>query len=342
MKLIVTGAAGFIGMHTALRLLDEGHEVVGIDNLNDYYDVHLKRDRLEILLGRVGFRFSRLDITDPLKIAEFFDAERPDRVVHLAAQPGVRYSLENPMAYVHSNLVGFASVLEACRQCRVQHLIYASSSSVYGDNATVPFSEHHAVDHPLSLYAASKRANELMAHAYAHLHGLPVTGLRFFTVYGPWGRPDMAPILFARAISEGKCIKIFNHGNHQRDFTYVDDIVNGVAAVALKAGDGTASSGSTNEDPAVSTAPFRIYNIGNGSPVSLMDFLTALERCLGRKAKLEMTDAQPGDARDTWADCSDLERDFAYRPRTSLSSGIERFIEWFSDYYGLPVANRRH
>jgi len=341
LKLIVTGAAGFIGMHTALRLLDEGHEVVGLDNLNDYYDVRLKKDRLKLLLKRNGFRFSLLDITDSEKIAETVEAERPDRVVHLAAQPGVRYSLENPMAYVTSNLVGFASILEACRHCRVPHLIFASSSSVYGNNAKVPFSEHDAVDHPLSLYAASKRANELMAHAYAHLYGLPVTGLRFFTVYGPWGRPDMAPILFARAISNGEAIQIYNHGNHKRDFTYVDDVVSGVVAVALQEGAGTVMFDPTDEDPAVSTAPFRIYNIGNGEPVKLMDFLAALERCLGKKAKLVMADAQPGDARDTWADCSDLERAVGYRPQTPLSRGMQRFIAWFDDYYRLPVAERQ-
>jgi len=328
-------------MHTALRLLDEGHEVVGIDNLNDYYDVRLKRDRLGILLERDGFRFSRMDITDSLKIAELFDAESPDRAVHLAAQPGVRYSLKNPMAYVSSNLVGFASVLEACRHCRVPHLIYASSSSVYGDNVKVPFSEHDAADHPLSLYAASKRANELMAHAYAHLYGLPVTGLRFFTVYGPWGRPDMAPVLFARAISEGRAVKVFNHGNHQRDFTYVDDVVSGVVAVALGEGARATRGGTANMDPAISRSPFRVYNIGNGEPVRLMDFLTALEQCLGKKAKLEMTGAQPGDVRDTWADCSDLERDFGYRPHTSLSRGMEKFVEWFGDYYRLSVSDSR-
>jgi len=336
LKLIVTGAAGFIGMHTALSLLDGGHEVLGIDNLNDYYDPRLKAARLEILHKQPGFRFSRTDIADCVATRQLLAAERPDRVVHLAAQTGVRYSLENPMAYVTSNLVGFASILEACRNTRVQHLIYASSSSVYGNNAHVPFSEHDPADHPLSLYAASKRANELMAHAYANLYDLPVTGLRFFTVYGPWGRPDMAPILFARAIVEGMPIPVFNYGNHQRDFTYVDDVVAGVVAVAT--GDANRPKPAivlNPEDPAVSEAPFRIYNIGNGAPVKLLDFLHALENCLGMKAGLHMTDAQPGDAVSTWADCSDLERDFGYRPKTSLVQGMQRFVQWFRDYYRL-------
>lgn len=335
MKLIVTGAAGFIGMHTALSLLDDGHEVVGIDNLNNYYDLQLKQDRLEILRQHTGFRFFHLDIADSAAIAKTVAVEQPDRLVHLAAQAGVRYSLENPMAYVSSNLAGFASVLEACRHSQVPHLIYASSSSVYGNNTHVPFSEHDPVDHPLSLYAASKRANELMAHAYAHLYDLPVTGLRFFTVYGPWGRPDMAPFLFARAICEGKAIRVFNHGNHQRDFTYVGDIVQGVVAVALQEVSRYSIAAAMNADPATSTAPFRLYNMGNGAPVKLMDFIAALEKCLGKKARLEMTGAQPGDVLDTWADCGDLERDFGYRPQTSLAHGMERFVAWFREYYRL-------
>jgi UDP-glucuronate 4-epimerase len=332
-KFVVTGVAGFIGLHTAQRLLDEGHEVAGIDNLSDYYDVQLKRDRLELLQNRPGFRFFRMDIADHVALARLLVAEPPDRVVHLAAQPGVRYSLENPMAYVSSNLVGFASMLEACRHANVPHLVYASSSSVYGNNSRVPFSEHDPVDHPLSLYAASKRANELMAHAYAHLYRLPVTGLRFFTVYGPWGRPDMAPILFARAITENRTIQVFNYGNHQRDFTYVDDIVRGVIAVALHDSPRPAETGFLSNDPSTSSAPFRIYNIGNSSPVRLMDFLAALEDSLGIKARLEMVDAQPGDVLDTWADCSDLERDFAYRPDTPLAKGISNFTQWFREYY---------
>ncbi len=333
MKLIVTGVAGFIGMHTALSLLDEGHEVAGIDNLNDYYDPQLKRDRLDRLRRRAGFDFYHLDITDTDAIAQRVASEQADRLIHLAAQPGVRYSLQNPMAYVSSNLQGFASVLEACRHNKVPHLIYASSSSVYGDNSRVPFSEHDPVDHPLSLYAASKRANELMAHAYAHLYGMPVTGLRFFTAYGPWGRPDMAPILFARAISEGTTIRIFNHGHHQRDFTYIGDIVKGVTAVAAGKGVGGGAASAGNTDPAVSTAPFRIYNIGNSKPVKLLDFLRTLEDCMGKKALLEMTGAQPGDVLDTWADCSDLERDFGYKPQTSLAQGVQQFVAWFKEYY---------
>ena len=333
MKLIVTGAAGFIGMHTALSLLHEGHEVVGIDNLNDYYDIQLKHGRLDVLLQRPGFRFFRLDIADGQALAQCVKSERPDRVVHLAAQAGVRYSLENPMAYVSSNLVGFANILESCRHAQVPNLVFASSSSVYGDNSRLPFSEHDPVDHPLSLYAATKRANELMAHSYAHLYGLPVTGLRFFTVYGPWGRPDMAPILFARAIVAGKPIRVFNHGNHRRDFTYVDDIASGVAAVATKGPGIRRTADAWPDDPATSMAPFRIYNIGNGTPVRLLDFLSLLESCLGKKAQLELVAAQPGDVQETWADCSDLERDFGYRPRTSLEQGLQRFVAWFREYY---------
>lgn len=333
MKLIVTGAAGFIGMHTALDLLDAGHEVVAIDNLNAYYDVQLKQARLDLLLQRPGFRFFELDIADAESLVQCVLSEQPDRVVHLAAQAGVRYSLEHPMAYVSSNLVGFANVLEACRHARVPHLVFASSSSVYGNNARLPFSEHDPVDHPLSLYAATKRSNELMAHSYAHLYGLPVTGLRFFTVYGPWGRPDMAPILFARAIAEGKPIKVFNHGKHQRDFTYVDDIAHGVVAVALNAPPTSRVTDSLQDDPATSRAPFRIYNIGNSTPVRLMDFLSLLESCMGKKAQLEMVDAQPGDVQETWADCSDLEKDFGYRPQTSLETGMREFVTWFRKYY---------
>ncbi len=333
MKLIVTGVAGFIGMHTAVRLLREGHQVVGLDNLNDYYDVRLKHARLTQLQDQPGFRFVTMDVADGAALNALFTAERPDRVVHLAAQAGVRYSLENPMAYVHSNLVGFAAVLEACRHHQVAHLIYASSSSVYGNNSKVPFAEADAVDHPVSLYAASKRSNELMAHAYAHLYGLPTTGLRFFTVYGPWGRPDMAPIKFARAISQGQPIGVYNHGHHQRDFTYIDDIVGGVAAVALSARPATAESPATGPDSAAGSTPFRLYNIGNCQPVKLLDFLVVLEHCLGRKAQLEMLPAQPGDVLDTWADCSALEKDYSYRPSIGLDEGMKQFIGWFKSYY---------
>ncbi|MEJ8566653.1 NAD-dependent epimerase/dehydratase family protein [Elongatibacter sediminis] len=333
MRLIVTGAAGFIGMHVALALLERGHAVTGVDTLDPYYDPRLKSDRLARLERREGFRFERLDVADTAAFGSLVRNEAPQRVVHLAAQPGVRYSIDQPMAYVHSNLVGFASVLEACRHAGVPHLVYASSSSVYGDSPQVPFSEHDPVDHPLSLYAASKRANELMAHVYAHLYRLPVTGLRFFTVYGPWGRPDMAPIRFARAISEGETIRLFNYGDHQRDFTYVDDIVAGVLAVALGEPPSAGEPGG-DRDPASSDAPFRVYNIGNSRPVELMEFLRVLETCLGREGRYEKVAAQPGDVHSTWADCSDLERDYGYRPDTPLERGVADFVAWFREYYG--------
>ena len=330
--MIVTGAAGFIGMHVARALLENGHEVLGIDRLDDYYDPALKQARLERLRALHGFRFERLDVAEVGALVDLTAKFQPDRFVHLAAQPGVRYSLENPMAYVHSNLVGFAAVLEACRHHGAAHLVYASSSSVYGNNARVPFSEKDPVDHPLSLYAACKRANELMAHTYAHLYGLPVTGLRFFTVYGPWGRPDMAPIRFARAICRGEPITLFNRGNHQRDFTYIDDIAAGVLAVSLGAPP-SGQSARADASPAYSTAPFRIYNIGNSRPVQLLDFLDALERCLGRKARIELAPPQAGDVQDTWADCSELERDYGYRPHTPLHRGVAEFVSWFRSYY---------
>jgi UDP-glucuronate 4-epimerase len=331
MKLVLTGVAGFIGMHTAQRLLQAGHEVVGLDNLNAYYDRQLKQDRLAQLLGQPGFHFLHLDITDGAELAACVKEARPQRLVHLAAQAGVRFSIDHPMDYVQSNLVGFMNVLEACRHQGVEHLVYASSSSVYGNNARTPFSEHDAVDHPLSIYAATKRANELMAHVYSHLHGLPTTGLRFFTVYGPWGRPDMAPILFARAMLAGETIRVFNHGHHQRDFTFVDDIVAGVVAVAC--GAVPHKRDVAVDDPSQGDGPFRIYNIGNNQPVALMDFLAELERSLGVKAQLEMVPAQPGDVQDTWADCSDLQRDFNYRPGTALADGMQQFIRWFRAYY---------
>jgi len=336
MKLVLTGVAGFIGMHTAKRLLHAGHEVVGLDNLNAYYDPQLKRDRLAQLSGQPGFHFEALDIIDGAGLAACVRDAQPQKVVHLAAQAGVRYSIDHPMDYVQANLVGFMNVLEACRHQGIEHLVYASSSSVYGNNARTPFSEHDAVDHPLSIYAASKRANELMAHVYSHLHGLPTTGLRFFTVYGPWGRPDMAPILFAKSMLAGETIRVFNHGHHQRDFTYIDDIVSGVVAVACGAIPQKPSEftdGQAKGSPAHSDAPFRIYNIGNNQPVALMDFLAELEQCLGVKAQLQMEPAQPGDVQDTWADCSDLQRDFNYRPGTALADGMQQFIQWFRDYY---------
>lgn len=334
MKIILTGVAGFIGARTAGFLLDQGHVVTGLDNLNDYYAPQLKRDRLEALLDRPGFCFVEQDITDHEALLGLTEAKTPERFVHLAAQAGVRYSLENPMAYVRANLVGFANVLEACRQYAVPHLVYASSSSVYGNNSELPFSEHAAVDHPLSLYAASKRSNELMAHSYAHLYGLAVTGLRFFTVYGPWGRPDMAPIKFAMAIDTGKHIPVFNHGHHKRDFTYIDDIVNGLVRVICGAPAGSGANTESVDDPALSDAPFRLYNIGNGKPVQLMEFIASLEQHLGKKARLEMLPVQPGDVLDTWADCGDLKRDFGYKPDTSLDEGMARFVRWFREYYG--------
>ncbi|HET6566119.1 MAG TPA: NAD-dependent epimerase/dehydratase family protein [Xanthomonadales bacterium] len=333
MRLVVTGVAGFIGMHTALRLLQMGHEVIGVDNLNDYYDPQLKLDRLAQIEGQPGFRFEPLDIAATGALDGLVDEVRPQRLVHLAAQAGVRHSIDHPMDYVTANLVGFMNVLEACRQHAIEHLVYASSSSVYGNNSAIPFSEHHAVDHPLSIYAASKRANELMAHVYSHLHGLPTTGLRFFTVYGPWGRPDMAPILFARAIEAGQPIAVFNFGKHQRDFTYIDDIVSGVVAVACGSLPKGQKAVNDEVDPAASKAPWRIYNIGNNQPVQLMDFLAELQHCLGKPAHLEMKPAQPGDVLDTWADCSDLQRDFDYHPDTRLADGMQQFTDWFKKYY---------
>ena len=335
MKLIVTGAAGFIGMHTALSLLGDGHEVVGIDNLNDYYDLQLKQDRLEILRQRAGFRFFHLDIADSAAIAQTVAAEQPDRVVHLAAQAGVRYSLENPMAYVSSNLAGFASVLEACRHSQVPHLIYASSSSVYGNNTHVPFSEHDPVDHPLSLYAASKRANELMAHAYAHLYALPVTGLRFFTVYGPWGRPDMALFKFTKGILEGAPIPVFNEGKMVRDFTYIDDVVEGVIRVIDNTATPNPEWSGDRPDPATSYAPFRIYNIGNSEPVQLMRYIEVLEQCLGKKARLDLLPMQDGDVPATSANTESLEQAVGFRPDTTVETGIARFVEWYRQYYKI-------
>ncbi|MDZ4730970.1 MAG: NAD-dependent epimerase/dehydratase family protein [Xanthomonadales bacterium] len=348
MKLVLTGVAGFIGMHTAQRLLQMGHEVTGLDNLNQYYDPQLKLDRLALLTGQPGFRFEKLDITDGVALSQLVANVQPRCLLHLAAQAGVRHSIDHPMDYVAANLVGFMNVLEACRQQNIEHLVYASSSSVYGNNAKTPFSEHDAVDHPLSIYAASKRANELMAHVYSHLHALPTTGLRFFTVYGPWGRPDMAPIMFARKMLAGETIGVFNFGHHQRDFTYIDDIVSGVIAVATglvpaKSSTpvvGPDSNGDPAISPAVTLAPFRIYNIGNSQPVQLMDFLAELENCLGVQAKLEMLPAQPGDVQNTWADCSELATRFGYHSNTSLAVGMQQFIHWFKGYYSSDSRNK--
>jgi UDP-glucuronate 4-epimerase len=333
MKILVTGAAGFIGMHCALRLLERGDEVVGVDNLNDYYDVRLKQARLAQMTAHPGFRFFKLDIASEQEIQQLFANERPQRVLHLAAQPGVRYSLTHPQPYVASNLVGFVNILEGCRHAGVEHLVYASSSSVYGNNARQPFSVHHNVDHPISLYAATKKSNELMAHAYAHLFGIPATGLRYFTVYGPWGRPDMAPFIFARAILEGRPIDVFNHGRMRRDFTYIDDIADGTLKVLDRAARGDPGFDPASPDPGTSGAPWRIYNIGNHEPVELLRFIELMEEAFGRKAVKNMLPMQPGDVADTFADVDALERDIGFRPGTMLAEGVRRFAAWYLSYY---------
>jgi UDP-glucuronate 4-epimerase len=333
-KILVTGAAGFIGMTTSLRLLARGDEVVGLDNLNDYYEVSLKEDRLARLTPHANFRFIKLDVADRAGMEALFAAERFDRVIHLAAQAGVRYSLQNPHAYVDSNVVGFTNILEGCRHNRVQHLVYASSSSVYGGNTRMPFSEHDSVDHPISLYAATKKANELMAHTYSHLYGLPTTGLRFFTVYGPWGRPDMALFLFTRAILEGRPIDVFNHGNMQRDFTYVDDIVEGVIRVVDKTAAVNPEYDPIFADPASSNAPYRVFNIGNNNPVQLLDFIGAIEDALGMKAEKRLLPLQDGDVPATYANTDLLNDWVGFVPGTSVREGVGRFIAWYRDYYG--------
>ena len=335
MKILVTGAAGFIGMHTAQSLLRRGDSVVGIDNLNDYYDVRLKHARLACLAGQGDFRFVAMDIADRAAMAALFATEGFDRVIHLAAQAGVRYSLLNPDAYVDSNLVGFLSVLEGCRHHGVHHLVYASSSSVYGGNARMPFAESDNVDHPVSLYAATKKANELMAHTYSHLYRLPTTGLRFFTVYGPWGRPDMAPFLFTRAILAGRPIDVFNHGQMLRDFTYVDDIVEAVVRVSDRLPVPDPAYSAAHPDPATSDAPYRVFNIGNHQPVPLLDFIGCLEQQLGRVAEKRMLPMQPGDVPATCADTSALAKWIDFAPSTSLSEGIGRFVDWYRNYYAL-------
>ena len=333
MKVLVTGAAGFIGSTLAHRLLDRGDEVVGIDNLNDYYDVRLKQARLDRLRARAGFEFQKLDIIERKTMSGLFAASKFDAVVHLAAQAGVRYSIENPSAYIDANIVGFMNVLEGCRHSRVGHLIFASSSSVYGANTRLPFSEHDNVDHPVSLYAATKKANELMAHTYAHLYGLPCTGLRFFTVYGPWGRPDMALFKFTEGILAGHSIPVFNRGEMVRDFTYIDDIVEGIVRViGLPAAPAPDWSGD-RPDPATSYAPWRIFNIGNSQPVKLMRYIEVLEQCLGRKAIVELLPMQPGDVRATTADVSDLEQAVDFRPRTAVEEGVAKFVDWYKSYY---------
>ncbi|RMD78565.1 MAG: NAD-dependent epimerase [Gammaproteobacteria bacterium] len=335
MRVLVTGAAGFIGHAVALALLARGDEVLGLDNLNAYYDVSLKEARLRRLEGRPGFRFARLDVADREGVAELFRRHRPQRVVHLAAQAGVRHSLVDPHAYADSNLVGFLNILEACRHHGVEHLVYASTSSVYGANTRMPFSVHHNVDHPLSLYAATKKANELMAHSYSHLYGLPTTGLRFFTVYGPWGRPDMALFKFTRAILAGEPIEVYHHGRHRRDFTYIDDIVEGVVRTLDRVPAPDPAWDAARPDPATSAAPYRIYNIGNHTPVELMRFIEILEGCLGRRAEKRLLPMQPGDVEATCADVDDLMRDVGFRPATPIEEGIRRFVAWYRDYYGV-------
>jgi len=333
MKILVTGAAGFVGFHLTQRLLERGDEVVGLDNLNDYYDVGLKEARLHILEAQPGFRFVRAALEDRPTIAALFSDERFEMVVNLAAQAGVRYSLQNPHAYIDSNIVGFMNVLEGCRHNAVKHLVYASSSSVYGANTTVPFSEHHATDHPVSLYAATKKSNELMAHTYAHLFGLPVTGLRFFTVYGPWGRPDMAYFSFTRAILEGRPIDVFNHGRMQRDFTYIDDIVEGVVRALGQIPRPDPAWDAACPDPAASNAPYRLYNIGNNQPVELGHFIEVLEGCLGKKANRNLLPIQAGEVLVTCADVDDLMRDVGFRPATPIQEGLRRFVEWYRGFY---------
>ena len=335
MKVLVTGSAGFIGAALSRRLLDRGDEVVGVDNLNDYYDPALKHARLAQLTPHANFTDVRLDIADRAGIGELFDREKPQRVVNLAAQAGVRYSLVNPYAYVETNLVGFTNILEGCRHHEVDHLVYASSSSVYGANTNLPFSVHDNVDHPVSLYAATKKANELMAHTYSHLYGLPTTGLRFFTVYGPWGRPDMALFLFTRNILAGKPIDVFNYGNHRRDFTYVDDIVEGVVRVLDRPAEANPDWSGDRPDSATSYAPYRLYNIGNNNTVELRRYIEVLEDCLGKKAERNLLPLQPGDVPDTFANVDDLVRDFDYRPSTPIEVGVQRFVDWYLDYYGV-------
>ena len=332
---LVTGAAGFIGFHLTQRLLARGDTVTGLDNINDYYSVQLKRDRLDQLLGRERFSFVQMDLADRPGIATLFRESTFDVVVNLAAQAGVRYSLTNPHAYVDSNLVGFVNILEGCRHGGVKHLVYASSSSVYGANTKMPFSVHHNVDHPVSLYAATKKANELMAHTYSHLYGLPTTGLRFFTVYGPWGRPDMALFLFTKAILEDRPIEVFNEGKMRRDFTYVDDIVEGVMRVSDRIPTGNEAWSGDSPDPGTSRGPYKIYNIGNNQPVELQHFIATLERALGRTAKKVLLPMQPGDVPATYADVSDLQRDVDFRPDTPIEVGIQRFVDWYKKYYKL-------
>lgn len=333
MKVLVTGSAGFIGSNLALRLLERGDTVVGIDNHNDYYDPAIKEARLARHANHPSYTHLRIDLADRNAIEDAFRTHRPQRVVNLAAQAGVRYSIENPLAYIDSNIVGFAHILEGCRHHGVEHLVYASSSSVYGANTSMPFSVHHNVDHPLSLYAASKKSNELMAHTYSHLYGLPTTGLRFFTVYGPWGRPDMALFKFTKAIMAGEKISVFNYGKHRRDFTYIDDIIEGVVRVLDQPAQPSLLWNGTKPDPGSSAGPWCVYNIGNNSPVELMGYIEALEKALGKKAEMDMLPLQPGDVPDTYADVTDLVERFNYKPSTTIEMGVSKFVDWYRDIF---------
>ena len=333
MKILVTGVAGFIGMHSAKKLVDDGHEIIGIDNLNDYYDVTLKEDRLKTLEDYKNFKFLKLDIKDQKDVLDLFKKESPQRVLHLAAQAGVRYSIENPYVYIDSNIQGFINILEGCRAIKTEHLVFASSSSVYGGNEKVPFSEHDNVDHPVSLYAATKKANELMAHTYSHLYQIPTTGLRFFTVYGPWGRPDMSPMLFTKAILANEPIQVFNHGDMMRDFTYIDDVIASVNETLFKTATPNINFDAKHPDPATSHAPYRIFNIGNSQPVPLMKFIETIENALGKKAIKNMMDMQAGDVKVTSADTSELNQWVNFKPNTSIEEGVKQFVDWYKNYY---------
>lgn len=335
MKILITGSAGFIGSALTLRLLSENHQIVGVDNHNNYYDPNLKENRLARHIKNKNYTHLKIDISDKEAIMDAFDKHRPQRVINLAAQAGVRYSMENPHAYIESNIVGFLNILEGCRNFEVDHLLYASSSSVYGANTTMPFSIHHNVDHPLSLYAASKKSNELMAHTYSHLYNIPTTGLRFFTVYGPWGRPDMALFKFTKDIIAGKTISVFNYGKHRRDFTYIDDIVEGINRILDLPAKPDPNWLGSNPDPGTSQAPWRVYNIGSNRPIELMEYISMIEKTLGIKANINLLPLQPGDVPDTFADVEDLVNQFHYKPQTSIETGISNFISWYLQYYNI-------
>ena len=339
--ILLTGAAGFIGSHVAHRLLDRGDTVVGVDNLNSYYDPRLKQARLDRLTGQANFTFRRVDLAERDIVLRLFATERIDKVIHLAAQAGVRYSLTNPHAYTDSNIIGFLNILEGCRHSGVQHLVYASSSSVYGSNTKMPFSVHDNVDHPVSLYAATKKANELMAHTYSHLYRLPTTGLRLFTVYGPWGRPDMALFIFTRAFIAGEPIRVFNHGRMRRDFTYISDVVEGVVRVIDRVPTGDSSWNGDRPDPASSRAPYRLYNIGNNNPVELLELIRVLEDALGKKAVIQLVELQPGDVPETYADVDDLRRDVGFKPGTPIEEGVARFVKWYREFYDSDTNETR-